>query len=825
MRQPRLVPLNSANSSVLDARAGSLPSRAQGSRVGLGDKRPALGSAPVHTLSQGQRKARRSSVLPPAHTHHLNVDDIRRKTVQLVHSRTVRAAKARNMALMSKKMSLSQYYGTSAHAVFLDSVGEGNIDRVIAFLEDDDFCRTLPKVVDHESRTALHLAALEGYQTTELPLVRVILEFAEKNGCLEELVTARDKYRNTALLLCCKFKSHNVDETVACLRHLLSKGARPWAYKHGTGMTPLHWLCHYGLCDGVESLLQYTARFDARHGTNHVWDMLAHKNRKGMRPIDIAGNNFKISVEYDKLSPFPEFRVERKFADIVKDLLLVVFRQDAEIPSENLASGRRRDFMLAAGGSDSNKRIDIDEMVRARERHRSKAQYVVHPQIKGDKDAAKASRCHFYKELLADCHFLQTAMYHASLVGDIISVRHCIRFRHVIQKQSGVCMPDPLHPIFVIKNSPTPLHAAAEMGHREVMQQYVELYEYLAVEHLRRAGDESQTPYLNFNVEDEAGFTPLHMAVLMANIPRLSNRIDVGASVTTVIYLMLHGANPFAMNKYAFTPARYASATVSSFMLTMVHGADEDSVRRALEMSEAEAVGLATQKANLHASRSARQRPNVLRHFSRRSTGKSEVAPATLLHHTSKLDLTNATVGRAKRNRLRSRQSSIAAARALRMRSDFGVDVDGSVDEEGEGEDDDPGTVQQEETKQSGAASSAHQIVPVRSGANSSQKRIVKSKTKKMILQPKTLPRVASRPVIQRLNSSAPEDMRGADLLKRRMQVIAETRAAAEMDETESVRQPREVRHRHKVPLCCLFRVALLRLGLCARSGQSHRHL
>jgi hypothetical protein len=34
---------------------------------------------------------------------------------------------------------------------------------------------------------------------------------------------------------------------------------------------------------------------------------------------------FKTSVEYDKLSPFPDFRVEQKFADIVQGLLGATF--------------------------------------------------------------------------------------------------------------------------------------------------------------------------------------------------------------------------------------------------------------------------------------------------------------------------------------------------------------------------------------------------------------------------------------------------------------------------------------------------------------------
>ncbi len=74
-------------------------------------------------------------------------------------------------------------------------------------------------------------------------------------------------------------------------------------------------------------------------------------------------------------------------------------------------------------------------------------------------------------------------------------------------------------------------------------------YERLAVEHVRAGRPDEDTPYLDFNVKDDAGFTPLHFAVLMANIPRLSNRIDVGASITSVIYLMSHGADPFALNK------------------------------------------------------------------------------------------------------------------------------------------------------------------------------------------------------------------------------------------------------------------------------------
>ncbi len=41
------------------------------------------------------------------------------------------------------------------------------------------------------------------------------------------------------------------------------------------------------------------------------------------------------------------------------------------------------------------------------------------------------------------------------------------------QDRTGVCMPDPMHADKVTANSPTSLHAAAEMGHREIMQEFV----------------------------------------------------------------------------------------------------------------------------------------------------------------------------------------------------------------------------------------------------------------------------------------------------------------------------------------------------------------
>ncbi len=102
------------------------------------------------------------------------------------------------------------------------------------------------------------------HQTAALPLVETILEFAEDNGCLEALVEARDAYHNTPLLLSCKFKKSNVEQTTACLRTLLSRGAEPWAENAhlATGTTPLHWLCHYGAAEGVESLLHAAAQFD-----------------------------------------------------------------------------------------------------------------------------------------------------------------------------------------------------------------------------------------------------------------------------------------------------------------------------------------------------------------------------------------------------------------------------------------------------------------------------------------------------------------------------------------------------------------------------------
>ena len=238
--------------------------------------------------------------------------NIRRRAVLVIKSRTVREAKERERALQAKELVISEYYGSSAVTVFLDAVGEGNIARVTSFLEDQEFCCNLPNAVDAEGRNALHLAALEGYQSDELPLVQTILDFAARSSCLEELLCARDKYRNTPLILCCKFKSGNVEKTTATIWQLLSRGARPWVRQRSTGMTPLHWLCHYGLAEAVEALLMHAAEYDMSFNTRHVWKMLCQKNAEGLCPVDIAGHKFRTSVEYDKLSPFPEFRVERK---------------------------------------------------------------------------------------------------------------------------------------------------------------------------------------------------------------------------------------------------------------------------------------------------------------------------------------------------------------------------------------------------------------------------------------------------------------------------------------------------------------------------------
>jgi hypothetical protein len=91
-----------------------------------------------------------------------DIREIRLRVAKLVSSRTVREARDRNRALAAHHLSISAYYGSSAAPVFLDSVSEGNINRVLAFLEDSAFCCRLPFVVDHEGRTALHLAALKG---------------------------------------------------------------------------------------------------------------------------------------------------------------------------------------------------------------------------------------------------------------------------------------------------------------------------------------------------------------------------------------------------------------------------------------------------------------------------------------------------------------------------------------------------------------------------------------------------------------------------------------------------------------------------------------
>jgi hypothetical protein len=91
------------------------------------------------------------------------VHEIRQQVAELANSRTARSARKRNGTLPARHHSVPAYYGSCAVPVFLGSVSEGNFNRVLSFLEDPAFCCRLPTVVDREGRTALHLAALEGY--------------------------------------------------------------------------------------------------------------------------------------------------------------------------------------------------------------------------------------------------------------------------------------------------------------------------------------------------------------------------------------------------------------------------------------------------------------------------------------------------------------------------------------------------------------------------------------------------------------------------------------------------------------------------------------
>eukprot|EP00750_Incisomonas_marina_P024438 INCI5116.1.p1 GENE.INCI5116.1~~INCI5116.1.p1 ORF type:complete len:1950 (-),score=259.30 INCI5116.1:876-6725(-) len=731
--------------------------------------------------------------------------NIRRRAVLVIKSRTVREAKERERALQAKELVISEYYGSSAVTVFLDAVGEGNIARVTSFLEDQEFCCNLPNAVDAEGRNALHLAALEGYQSDELPLVQTILDFAARSSCLEELLCARDKYRNTPLILCCKFKSGNVEKTTATIWQLLSRGARPWVRQRSTGMTPLHWLCHYGLAEAVEALLMHAAEYDMSFNTRHVWKMLCQKNAEGLCPVDIAGHKFRTSVEYDKLSPFPEFRVERKYADIVIDLLLVAFRQEASLPKRLTSS--RYNVLTDLGGSE--KRIDIDELVHARARRLSQEDIADHPEVDGDEDTIRASHCHFFAELVANPQFLQTALFHASFVGDVTSVRHCMRLRKVIQDTTGSCVPDPLHPDQTSANSRTPLHAAAEMGHREIIQEFVRLYERLAVEHIRAGRPDDETPFLDFNVPDEAGFTPLHLAVLMANIPRLSNRIDVGASVTTVIYLMSHGADPFAMNKYAFPPARYANDTVSGFLLTMVEALeDDDASYTASKATEADAMldaslggAFARTTSNVtKAIAATHRRESKLGGHAR--TG-DEAFLASLAASTAQPPLLNGSVDRVMASRLlqknrsqnarrlRARKSSMVAASIIKHResvrtlrrvqtngSALSSDVDAIEGSQDSGDTSDAGILSQLQTSIDSVSARRVPPSPLRraQGNLARQKDRLNGGAKLPSLRhlPSVLPRVASRPQVKRLNSSAPEDILSNDTLSRRLKLLAD---------------------------------------------------
>lgn len=118
------------------------------------------------------------------------------------------------------------------------------------------------------------------------------------------------------------------------------------------------------------------------------------------------------------------------------DLLLVAFRQEASLP-KRLTSSR---YNVLSDLGTSEKRIDIEELAHARARRISQEELADHPEVGGDEDTIRASHCHFFAELVANPQFLQTALFHASFVGDVTSVRHCMRLRKVIQVRRWVMM-------------------------------------------------------------------------------------------------------------------------------------------------------------------------------------------------------------------------------------------------------------------------------------------------------------------------------------------------------------------------------------------------
>ena len=112
----------------------------------------------------------------------------------------------------------------------------------------------------------------------------------------------------------CKFKSHNAEALSLCLKALLRKGAKPWVRHPETGMTPLHWLCSYGLSEMMADILKAASAFDAANKTCHLWNMITAKNQDGERSIDIAG---RLYVPFNSIqllsSLFPAAAVECLF--------------------------------------------------------------------------------------------------------------------------------------------------------------------------------------------------------------------------------------------------------------------------------------------------------------------------------------------------------------------------------------------------------------------------------------------------------------------------------------------------------------------------------
>ena len=117
-------------------------------------------------------------------------------------------------------------------------------------------------------------------------------------------------------------------------------------------------------------------------------------------------------------------------------------------------------------------------------------------------------------------------------------------------------------------NRETPMHAAAAMGHLGVLRVFLNMYSDI---HDADHSSDNHHPDLNFDIPDDQGLTPLHWAVIMANVAEQSKTVNIGATVTTVMFLVSHGADPFILNNQGFSAFRYACRTVADAIVKLTN--------------------------------------------------------------------------------------------------------------------------------------------------------------------------------------------------------------------------------------------------------------